>query len=73
VFEEIHSFYKEKEVPVEQVDLKNAHYMEIHFFPGGEVKAKVTANASLPLLALNKNREDRTDFPQCPGNVKPEN
>jgi hypothetical protein len=41
VFEKIHSFYKEKEVPVEQVDLKNAHYMEIHFFPGGEIKQKL--------------------------------
>jgi hypothetical protein len=71
VFENIHWFYKERDVVVETPALQTPRYMEVHFYPDGSVKAAVTEHASTPRVKLQPQREIRTRYPRCPDDREP--
>jgi hypothetical protein len=71
-FEHIFPFFKEVVVDVEKPLPTRANYVEIHFYPDGQVKAYMTENASSPLLKLPEERQDRSRLPICPNDKKPE-
>lgn len=68
----LHRFYKELDVTVVAPEVNNPRYFEVHFFPDGTVKAKVTAEASPSILSLASDRKAGRS-PQCPNNVEPSN
>ena len=72
VYDRLYSFFKEAEVTVAAGKVAHPKYMEVHFFPDGTVQAALTEIASLPRLALAQEREDRSTFPRCPNDKKPE-
>jgi hypothetical protein len=71
VFEDIHWFYKERDVVVDTPAISTPRYMEVHFYPDGSVKAAVTEHASMPRLQLQQQREIRTRYPRCPDDREP--
>jgi hypothetical protein len=71
VFDEIHPFYKEVEVPVTEAFKGEPKYMEVHFYPDGKVEVTVTDTESPPRLQLSDSRQDRSVYPRCPGDKKP--
>lgn len=71
-FDEIHSFYKEIKVPVKEDFVNPPKYMEVHFYPDGKVEVSVTDTRSPPRLRLSDSRQDRSEFPRCPGDKQPE-
>lgn len=73
MLDNIYRIYKEQDAPVEVLAKDNAKYMEVHFYPDGAIKVAITAAISPPRLKLEKQREDLTRYPRCPGNRKPNN
>ena len=71
VFDHIYSFFKEVDVPVVEKTLGAPEYMEVHFYPDGTVQVAVTDSASLPRLALNEDRNDKTEYLRCPNDKEP--
>jgi hypothetical protein len=67
---DLHRFYKERTVAVEKLSIDKAKYIEVHFFPDGSIKARLTAEMSPPILSLPVERE-ADGSPQCPNNKKP--
>jgi hypothetical protein len=72
IYDNYYTFYKEREVTVADDIGSRAKYMEVHFYPDGSVKAAVTASASPPRLLLSKERKDKSKYPRCPNDKKPE-
>ncbi|WP_167761482.1 DUF3304 domain-containing protein [Duganella callida] len=71
MFDTLYLFYKEQDAPVEVLAASDPHYMEVHFYPDGSIKAAVTAEMSAPRLSLDEQREDLTHLPRCPNDRKP--
>lgn len=71
VFDEIHSFYKEAEVIVDDRSVNDPSNFEVHFYPDGTVQAAVTDTMSAPRLLLSDERADRSSYPRCPNEQKP--
>ncbi len=67
---DIYSFFKEVEVQVDPHIPDFPAYFEVHFYPDGHVEAAITEHASPPRLKLNKSREDRSPYRQCPNDKK---
>ena len=67
-----HSYFKEADAPVDPRVPTNPANFEVHFYPDGHVEAAITGEISLPRLKLPESREDRSDYPDCPGSKKPE-
>jgi hypothetical protein len=72
VYDRYHLFYKEQEVTVSDEIPLEAKYMEIHFYPDGSVKAAVTDHASPPRFSLSKERQEKSKYPRCPNDKKPQ-
>lgn len=70
-FDEIYPFYKEAEVPVTEAFVSLPQFMEVHFYPDGQVAVTVTDTESPPRLLLNDSRQDRSAYPRCPGDKRP--
>ena len=66
-----HHFFKTVEVPVNPKVPPNPSYFEVHFYPDGHVEAAITEHSSPPRLILSEDREDRSDYPRCPNDKKP--
>ena len=66
-----HPFFKTVEVPVNPKVPANPGYFEVHFYPDGHVEAAITEHQSGGRLHLDKEREDRSDYPRCPNDQKP--
>ncbi|WP_211841843.1 DUF3304 domain-containing protein [Massilia eburnea] len=67
-----HLFYKEREVtPVVRAVGKPA-FMEVHIYPDDHVETFITNTLSAPRLKLNKERSDKSEYPRCPNDQKPE-
>lgn len=71
VYQRLFLFFKEKEVAVADQAGDQPEYMEAHFYPDGSVQVAVTANLSMPRLALPKEREDNSKYPRCPNDEQP--
>ena len=67
-----HPFFKTLEVPVNPKIPANPGYFEVHFYPDGHVEAAITVHSSPPRLILSEDREDRSDYPRCPNDQKPQ-
>ena len=69
---ETYLFFKEADVQVD-VNIPSApKYFEVHFFPDGHVEAALTEHESPVRLILNKDRQDRSHYPRCPNDKKPQ-
>jgi len=71
VFDNLHYFYKEREVVVDRTVPAEPEVLEVHFYPDGSIHAVITAGATLPRLKLDNAREDKSDYPRCPNDQKP--
>jgi hypothetical protein len=72
VSKNIRSFYKESDVNVSRaIGVKPTH-LEAHFYPDGSVKVQLTDQLSPPRLSLNEGRVDKSSFPRCKDDEKPE-
>ena len=69
---QIHHIFKEVVVQVEPSFPQQPTYLEIHIYPGERVEASVTDKSSMPRLKLPETREDKTPYPQCPNDKRPE-
>lgn len=67
-----HFYYKEAEVAVQDIAKDNAGFIETHFYPDGSVKVLLTEAESDPLLLLDEKRADKSSFPRCKNDEKPE-
>lgn len=67
-----HSYFKEVDAAVHPHVPANPVNFEVHFYPDGHVEAAITEEMSWPRLKLHESREDRSDYPDCPGGKKPE-
>lgn len=67
-----HFFYREEEVSVTIPPGKTIAYLETHFYPNGRPQVRLTEYSSLPALALDKKRPDRSLFPRCKDDQHPE-
>lgn len=66
-----HGSFKEMEVPVSPIVPTNPRYFEVHFYPDGHIEAAITAEQSHGRLHLSEDREDRSEYPRCPNDHKP--
>lgn len=67
---DLHRFYRELDIPVDKEPSNTPSYFEVHFFPNGTVSARITAEASAPILSLPRDRKAKPS-PRCPNNVEP--
>ena len=72
IFDDIYHFFKTLEIPVNPKVPANPGYFEVHFYPDGHVEAAITEHSSPPRLILSEDREDRSDYPRCPNDKKPQ-
>jgi hypothetical protein len=67
-----HYYYKEAEVDVRRADSGAPEYIETHFYQDGSVQVLATDDISRPLLNLDETRVDKSSFPNCKNDEKPE-
>lgn len=67
-----HYFYKEDYVEVPLPEGVNPRHLESHFYPDGSVTVRLTKDISLPLLSLRESRPEKSKFPKCKNDKKPE-
>jgi len=67
-----HYFYKEEYVEVPHPQGVKPRHLETHFYPDGSVAVRLTDRISLPLLSLRESRPDKSKFPKCENDKKPE-
>jgi hypothetical protein len=72
VQEIIHDFYKEAEVTVSRDRGIKPKRLEVHFYQDGSVQAALTENFSLPRVLRDERRADKSSFPRCKDDAKPE-
>ena len=65
-------FYRQVNVPVLITEPVHPRYFEVHFYPDGHIEAAITQHESPSRLLLNEDREDRSHYPKCPNDKKPE-
>jgi hypothetical protein len=71
-FKNIFSYYKEVDIDVVQPKKYVPQHLELHFYRDGSVRAELTAELSIPRLSLDGKRTDKSNFPRCPDDKKPE-
>lgn len=67
-----HYYYKEVETDVQPPVGVLSRYVETHFYPDGSVQVLLTKNMSSPRLVLDERRPDKSSFPRCKDDEKPE-
>lgn len=67
----VHSFFKEAEIMLDEPVPADPKYVETHFYPDGAVRVALSADVSPPRLKLDQRREIKTAFPRCPDDKKP--
>jgi hypothetical protein len=67
-----HFYHNEVEVVVQRDASINPKYLETHFYPDGTVQVQLVEHKSQPRLLLNGNRPDKSLFPKCKNDKKPE-
>lgn len=67
-----HYYYREMEVDLQRADSGTPRYVETHFYPDGTVQVFSTDYFSAPRLILDPKRVDKSSFPKCKDNEKPE-
>ncbi|WP_082493843.1 DUF3304 domain-containing protein [Massilia sp. Leaf139] len=72
VFKNIFAYYKEAYVDVLHPKNHSPEHLEVHFYPDGSVRAELTNELSLPRIALNGKRNQKTNLPRCRDDKKPE-
>lgn len=72
IFKNIFPYYKQAEIELNRPQESKLQHLEIHFYPDGSVKGKLTAELSLPQLSLDSKRRDKSNFQRCRDDKKPE-
>lgn len=67
-----HYFYKEAYVQVRRPKTIKPTHLESHFYPDGSVVVLLTDDLSLPRLSLSESRPNKSQFPKCKDDKKPE-
>jgi hypothetical protein len=67
-----HFYYKEAEVNVRREAGTKPKYIETHFYPDGTVQVQLVEHRSKSRLLLDGNRPDKSTFPRCKDDKKPE-
>jgi hypothetical protein len=67
-----HYYYKEAEIDVQRADSGSPGYIETHFYPDGSVQVRTTENFFDPSLKLDPKRVDKSYFPKCKNDEKPQ-
>lgn len=72
VFENIFPYYRQVEVEVSFSKKNLPQNLEVHFYPDGTVKAQLVESLSLPRILLDGQRADKSNFPRCRDDKKPQ-
>jgi hypothetical protein len=67
-----HYFYKETYVEVRRPKGIKPSHLESHFYPDGSVVVVLTDDMSLPRLSMSESRPDKSKFPKCKNDKKPQ-
>jgi len=67
-----HYYYKEIDINAQRMNDQYPRYIETHFYPDGSVKVRLTEETSEPLMSLDEKRPDKSSFPRCKNDEKPE-
>lgn len=71
LYDQVHMFFKERDVQVVNDSKQPPTTMEVHFYPDGSVQVALTESPSLPRLSLPAERRVLSDYPVCPNDNKP--
>jgi hypothetical protein len=71
LYDQVHMFFKERDVQVANDSKHTPTTMEVHFYPDGSVQVALTESPSLPRLSLPAERRVLSDYPICPNDKKP--
>lgn len=71
LYDQVHMYFKDREVPVANNSKQAPTTMEVHFYPDGSVQVALTESPSLPRLSLPAERRVLSDYPVCPDDTKP--
>lgn len=67
-----HFYYKEANIIVALEGIHDPKFIETHFYQDGTVKIKLTESISSPVVVLDGNRPDLSNFPECTNGKNPE-
>lgn len=71
-FENIFPYFREADVKINVRAKANPGQLEIHFYKDGSVVAELTERLSQPHVALDEGRAEKSSYPRCPNDKKPE-
>jgi hypothetical protein len=71
LYDQVHMFFKERDIQVKNDSKQTPTTMEVHFYPDGSVQVALTESPSLPRLSLPAERRVLSDYPICPNDKKP--
>jgi hypothetical protein len=71
LFDQVHMYFRERDVQVTNDSKQTPTTMEVHFYPNGSVQVALTESPSLPRLSLPAERRVISDYPICPDDTKP--
>jgi hypothetical protein len=72
VFDNIYSFYSEKDVSINLNDTSKPYkYLEVYFYPDNVIKLAITEHSSIP-HSNKANITPKKKYPRCPNDKKPE-
>ncbi|WP_158206655.1 DUF3304 domain-containing protein [Pseudoduganella flava] len=72
VYDDLHPIFKEREVVIDEDIPQEPQNFEVHFYPDGSIRAAITSEIALPRLQLPAEREDKSRYPRCPNDRKPD-
>lgn len=71
-FENTFPYFREADVKINVRTKATPEQLEIHFYKDGRVVAELTESLSQPHVALDESRADKSSYPRCPNDKKPE-
>lgn len=72
VVKNVYSYFRQANVAVDLRAVERPNNLEVHFYQDGSVVAELTENLSRPRVILDGQREDKSRFPRCPNDKKPD-
>lgn len=67
-----HFYFKEADVVVPRQTGEEPNTIETHFYPDGSVQVFLSKDGAGPRLSLDGKRKDKSSFPRCKNDEKPE-
>lgn len=72
VAKNIYPYFRQANVAVDFRGVERPSNLEVHFYNDGSVVAELTGKLSRPRVILDGQRKDKSHFPRCPNDKKPD-